>query len=63
MAVVKLRNRSAWLWLGVLFCTIAEVLFGFIIGAGGEQTFAAILIGLVAGFAVGIYGARKSIGK
>lgn len=58
------RNRSTWLWLGVVFCTASGALFGSIIGAGGAgKLVAGVLIGIATGFAVGVYGARKSVGK
>lgn len=57
------RNRSTWLWLGVLLCTIAGAFFGAVIGVPYELGVAGILIGTVLGFALGVYGARKSVGR
>lgn len=60
---MKPRNRSAWLWLGVSSCTASGLFFGAIIGGTGGNPLAGILLGLATGFSVGIYGARKSVGR
>lgn len=56
-------NRSVWLWMGILLCTLAGAFFGAVLGVPNDRGFAGVLIGLVCGFAVGIYGARKSVGR
>ncbi|MDN5697714.1 MAG: hypothetical protein L0G70_07035 [Rubrobacter sp.] len=60
---MKPRNRSAWLWLGVACCTVSGVMFGVIIGLSSERPLIGALLGLATGLALGVYGARKSIGK
>lgn len=57
------RNRSAWLWLGILLCTIAGAFFGAVIGAPNDLGIVGTPIGFVVGFLVGVYGARKSVGR
>jgi F0F1-type ATP synthase assembly protein I len=55
------RNRSAFLWFGVLLCTLAGAFFGYLIGAPSGLGFEGVLIGLVLGFSVGVAGARASV--
>lgn len=60
---MNLDNRSVWLWIGVLLFTLAGAFFGAVIGVPAGHGFEAILIGVVLGFCLGVYGARKSIGR
>lgn len=58
---VKMDNRSAWLWLGVLFFTLAGVVAGVELGQGGIIAFLGGLVGAVAGFCIGILGAQWAL--
>lgn len=55
------RDRSAWLWLGILLCTLAGAFFGAAIGIPNGLGIAGILIGTVTGLVLGIAGARASV--
>lgn len=57
------RNRSTFLWFGILLCTASGAFFGAVIGAPYELGIPGVLIGIVLGFSLGVYGARKSTGR
>lgn len=54
------RNRSVFLWFGVLLCTASGAFFGAAIGMPNGLGLAGVFIGTVSGLVLGVGGARAS---
>lgn len=56
-------RSNTLLWIGVALCTAAGALLGAWIGSQSGNGFVGAIPGLVGGFVLGVYGARKGSGN